>query len=165
MYYFSYGSNMSKKRLQDRVPSAKLVGTCKLKSHTLKFHKASNDGSAKCDAEQTDNPDHIVYGVIFDIPDDDKHLLDRKEGLGMGYEEKNVSVEFQDGTIVNAFTYYATNIDPLSKPFDWYKEHVVRGARENNLPEDYIKDIQSTDAKKDTNEERYENELSIYRTQ
>ncbi len=163
MYYFSYGSNMSEKRLQDRVPSAKKVGTGTLKRHQIKFHKVSTDGSAKCDAEQTDNPDHIVHGVVYDIPVADKPLLDRKEGLGHGYAEKKVSVELQDGNMIDAFTYYATSIDPAVKPFDWYKEHVVRGARENDFPEEYIENIESHEDNKDTNTERRERELSIYR--
>ena len=50
MLYFSYGSNMSIKRIIDGVPSAKKIGVGKLLSHELKFHKVSNkDGSAKCD--------------------------------------------------------------------------------------------------------------------
>jgi len=41
MKYFSYGSNMSIRRLADRVPSAQLVTVAKLPSHTLRFHKRS----------------------------------------------------------------------------------------------------------------------------
>ena len=66
MHYFSYGSNMSIKRLLVRVPSAKKVDVGILERHELKFHKISkNDGTAKCDACKTGNQEHRIYGVVF----------------------------------------------------------------------------------------------------
>jgi len=68
MHYFSYGSNMSIKRLLSRVPSAKKIAIGKLEMHQLTFHKkSSNDRSAKCDANETANPEHYIHGVLFDI--------------------------------------------------------------------------------------------------
>jgi hypothetical protein len=64
---------------------------------------------------------------------------------------------------LEAFTYYATNIDPDLKPLDWYKEHVIRGARENELPIEYIRTIEAVDFVEDSDVERHDEELSIYR--
>ena len=48
--YFAYGSNMSQRRLQARVPSATFLGIGILLGHALAFHKISKkDGSGKCD--------------------------------------------------------------------------------------------------------------------
>lgn len=164
MNYFSYGSNLSIRRLRVRVPSASPLGMGVLRSHELKFHKVStNDGSAKCDALATDNPDHLVYGVVYRILEDEKPHLDQAEGLGSGYEQKDVLIEMADGTAMRAFCYCATAIDPGLKPFDWYKEHVLMGARENNLPEVYILGIKSIEAVWDSDTIRRERELSIYR--
>ena len=164
MHYFSYGSNMSIKRLLDRVPSAEKIGVGILEKHKLIFHKVSNeDGSAKCDARETRNPVHIVYGVVYIISKHEKPDLDRIEGLGRGYEEKDVLIKLNDGSEIEAYTYYATNIDPTRKPLDWYKEHVTRGARENDLPQDYIRAIEAIEFDEDTDAERREKELSIYR--
>mgnify|MGYP002267065895 CR=1 FL=1 len=138
MYYFSYGSNMSVLRLRSRVPAASVVGVGKITSHRLMFHKVCKVGSGKCDAYHTNEPDHYIIGVLFIIDPSEKPILDKAEGLGFGYEEKMVSVEIGDGRIISALTYYATNIDSSVKPFHWYKEHVLRGARENGLPNWYI---------------------------
>ena len=138
------------------------IGAGILKNYSINFNKVSNDGSGKCDDKYTSDPDNIVYGVVYDIPSADKPLLERKEGLGYGYVEKYVSIELMDRKIINAFTYLATSKDPSVKPYDWYKEHVVRGAMENNLPEEYIKDIESHEANQDDDEERSNKELSIY---
>jgi hypothetical protein len=164
MNYFSYGSNMSIRRLRVRVPSASRLGVGVLRRHELKFHKVStNDGSAKCDALATGNPDHLIHGVVYHIPEDEKPHLDLAEGLGFGYEQKDILIEMQDGAAVPAFCYCATAIDPELKPFDWYKEHVLKGARENNLPEAYVLAIESVESVWDSDSVRHERELSIYR--
>ncbi len=64
MKYFAYGSNMSISRLRERVPSAVRLGIFFLEGHRLCFHKASEDGSAKCDAYQTNNPNDEVIGAL-----------------------------------------------------------------------------------------------------
>lgn len=164
MHYFSYGSNMSIRRLLSRVSSATKIDTGILARHQLRFHKASiKDGSAKCDACETGNHEHFIYGVLFDISEHEKPVLDRYEGLGHGYEEKDVLITLNNGSVIEAYTYYAKNIDPMLKPLDWYREHVIRGARENGLPESYIRAIEEIDFYEDTDIERRDRELSIYR--
>ena len=166
MLYFSYGSNMSKKRIVDRVPSATVVGVAMLKSHELRFHKVSKkDGSAKCDILKTVTPDKQVVGVVFDIDEKEKDALDRKEGLCYGYEQKNVEVVTAEGEKIKVFTYIATNTDEKLKPYHWYKEHVIRGAKENNLPEQYIKIIENIESIADPDKARHNKEMEIYREQ
>ena len=134
MLYFSYGSNMSIKRLRRRTPSAEFVTVSFLANHQLSFHKAGKDGSAKCDALKTNNDEDFVIGVVFNISESEKCDLDRYEGLGNGYDEKIVTLLSSEGHSMEAVTYYATNIDSGLKPYHWYKEHVIRGAKENKLP-------------------------------
>lgn len=171
MHYFSYGSNMSVKRLQKRVPSAKPLGAALLPGHQFKMHKVGRlDGTAKCDIVCTDNPTHCVFGVLYHIADNEKILLDEIEGLGNGYEEKQVQVELTDSSVkslntsrlVSAYTYYATDIDVQLRPLNWYLQHVLTGARENNLPESYIADIAAITADIDSDIARSASELSIY---
>lgn len=163
MYYFAYGSNMSSRRIQARAPSATKRATAVLAGHRLAFHKISdNDGTAKCDACETGDANDCVHGVVFAIAAQDKPALDRAEGLGRGYAEKVVQVKLTDGEVVEAITYYAIRIDPTLKPLDWYKSHVLRGAREHGLPEAYIRAIESVEPIEDVDGERRERELSIY---
>ncbi len=163
MLCFSYGSNMSIIRIQDRVPSARPVVVAKLPKHKLRFHKVSIDGSGKCDAEETEDPNDYVFGVLFDISDSEKPALDRKEGLGAGYNEKEVEVVTTDGRAMKSVMYFATNIDSSRRPYTWYKNHVLMGAKENGLPEEYISKIEAVIADDDPDRERSECELSIYR--
>jgi hypothetical protein len=133
MLYFSYGSNMSSRRLLSRVPSAKFVTTALLSGHELYFHKIGQDGSAKCDAFETENNADAVRGVIFDMAAVHKSDLDRIEGLGKGYGKKAVELVTSSGEIFHAYTYYATLIDATIKPYHWYKHHVIIGAMEYGL--------------------------------
>ena len=163
LYYFSYGSNMSSKRLGLRV-SASFVCTASLKGHGLRYHKVSKDGSGKCDIFETGKEQDIVHGVVFTIDDAQKVDLDRYEGLGYGYEEKTVTLVRRDnGQPLLAITYYATIINPALKPFDWYREHVLIGAREFGLSEDYVRTFLDVECEVDDDVPRREKELSIYK--
>lgn len=153
---------MSQKRLLHRIRATR-IGVAELRGHKLCFHKTSKlDGSAKCDVFRTDNSDDFVLGVLYEIETSQKSILDTIEGLGFGYKIKTVSVMISDKSF-EAFTYYATSIDPALKPYRWYKKHVLEGAKENNMPSSYIKAIESVEALSDKDAARREEELSIYR--
>ena len=137
--YFAYGSNMSSARLLARTPGARPLGTFILDHHDLRFHKRGRDGSGKCDAFFTGLDSDSVHGVLFEIAVHEKRALDRIEGLGAGYDEKQVSVRSRDGVRVSATTYVATDIAAQLSPFSWYLQHVIVGAREAPLPEQYLR--------------------------
>ena len=163
MLYFSYGSNMSIKRLQRRIPLATFVSIATLSGHSLLFHKIGQDSSAKCDASETGRKANTVIGVVFKISETDKRCLDKFEGLGRGYNDKTVELIGADGRELQATTYYATKINAALKPFHWYKNHVVRGAKENGIPAKYIQAIIDVESIADPEVDRHEREIAIYR--
>ncbi len=75
MKYFSYGSNMSLVRLHERAPSARIIGTCSISRHDLRFHKKSKDNSGKCDAYETGDVNDVIFGVLFEIDGSEKSAL------------------------------------------------------------------------------------------
>ncbi|MFC1844254.1 gamma-glutamylcyclotransferase family protein [Thermodesulfobacteriota bacterium] len=160
--YFSYGSNMSSLRLLERAPSATFLSIATLKEYRLLFHKKSKDGSGKCDAEDTAEQNDYVMGVVFAMSAADKEELDRKECHGFGYKEKTVTVTLENGDRIEASTYFAVETDASLTPYSWYKEHVLRGARENNLPHEYISNIEEIESLPDPDMDRHTRELAIY---
>lgn len=163
MKYFAYGSNMSSARLLERTPSAKPIGRCTLRGHDLRFHKAGADGSSKCDAFFTGSDDHLVHGVLFEIHAAEKPALDKAESLGWGYEEKSVTVIAENGALHQALTYVALRFDRELLPYAWYRNHVLRGANEWALPQDYIRSkIESIKTKEDTDELRNTKEWAVH---
>ena len=145
--YFAYGSNMSSARLRQRTPSARAMCKARLPHHVLRWHKLGRDGSGKCDIEYAgDESADCVWGVLFEISRAEKVLLDRVEGLGIGYVDKQVRVQTEAGEML-ATTYQAMPqmVDSNLRPQRWYKDHVLRGAREHDLPPLYIERIEGID--------------------
>ena len=63
----------------------------------------------------TNDANDVVYGVLYEIPMSEKDALDTAEGVGRGYETKEVEVAF-NGAPHEATVYYATDIDPSLGP-------------------------------------------------
>ncbi|MBV8613701.1 MAG: gamma-glutamylcyclotransferase, partial [Acetobacteraceae bacterium] len=119
------------------------------------FDKPGLDGSGKCDAEATLVPQDRVYGVVYEIDSSQKPQLDKAEGLGRGYAQKDVEV-ISGEAVLSAVTYYATRKDRSLRPYRWYKEYVIAGARENSLPPEYIGLIERIDSIEDSDSRRAE---------
>ncbi|MCP5142712.1 MAG: gamma-glutamylcyclotransferase [Gammaproteobacteria bacterium] len=154
MRYFAYGSNMSVARLRERAPSAEVVGVARLRQHQLRFHKVGTDGSGKCNIWRTGKGADVVFGVIYELDDADRPALDAAENLGTGYEIHTVELELDDAGVTHAEAYVAIPINDDLAPFDWYHALVVAGAREHQLPEAYIQDIEAQRVFADRDRER-----------
>lgn len=150
---FAYGSNMLSRRARERVPSAKAIGVGILRGYELRWHKKGWDGSGKCDVVKTVNLESLVYGVVYEIDAAEKPDLDEAEGLGAGYDEKQVEVETNTG-LLTAGVYFATATDPSLIPYTWYKALVIAGAKEHLLPWDYIAKLERVSAMTDPHAER-----------
>jgi hypothetical protein len=95
-------------RIKKRVPSARALGVATLGGYALRFNKLSKDGSAKANIVPSADPRAVVYGVLYDLDEDERPGLDRAEGLGKGYQIRRVWVS-RVGAEANeeAFTYIA----------------------------------------------------------
>lgn len=162
MMYFAYGSNMSLKRIKYRLPNTRFLGVAALPHFQLRFHKKGIDGSAKADALFTGRAEDQVLGALYQLSDSELSHLDRVEDCGVGYERKEVEV-WVEGEMHLAWTYCALHIDRSLKPFDWYHQHVLRGAEQLGLPNSYIEQIKSFSFCEDDDRIRVEREISIYR--
>lgn len=157
---FAYGSNMLTARLRERVASARPLGTACLSGFSLRWHKVSVDGSGKCDLVEDATPGACAWGVVFAIESAQMGALNKAEGLGNGYASREVSVMLGGVTLV-AQAYVATQSDAAYLPYDWYKALVVAGAREHELPPDYVTLLEAQPCKFDTNERRRQKHLLL----
>lgn len=150
MIYLAYGSNMLARRLHERVPSARVVGVTSLGGWELRFHKRSVDGSGKCNIVPSPEPRAVVHGVVYELAAAEKHRLDAIEGLGIGYLARELVVAVA-GERLEAFTYLAqdSHIDELLRPYRWYLDFVVTGARENGLPAAYVRRLLERSPRRD----------------
>jgi len=131
--YFAYGSNMQSKRLRSRIGSVKTIGLAFLKDRKVVFNKRSKDGSGKANLVQS--PGDITWGVLYEI---NLEGLDKLDKLESGYGRVNIQVWLPGNNMVEAVTYISDNLTNDPRPYKWYKEIVLSGAREHNLPQDHI---------------------------
>lgn len=160
--YLAYGSNLHPRRLQQRVPSARLLDTVAIMGWQLNFHKRGQDMSAKCNIIQTGRTADVVYGAWYEMLASEKEQLDKIEGLQTGY--RIAQIEIADLGV--AFFYVAEEdfIDNELLPFDWYKELVIAGARFHVFPETYLTQIADIKVIKDTDAVRQQSNLAILNT-
>ena len=97
---------MLPERLRRRVPSARVLGNASLPEYVVRFNKLSKDGSAKANLQYTAQLTDVVHGVVYELDEAERRLLDRVEGRGKGYEAVVVPVRSAAGR-QDAFTYVA----------------------------------------------------------
>jgi hypothetical protein len=150
---FAYGSNLTVQRLRGRVGEVRILGAARLDRHALRFHKRGKDGSGKADAFFTDDPADRVWGVVYEIDPSRKPDLDRVE---MGYREKEVDLATESGGKIRAQLYIASpgTIDAALKPFTWYRDLALNGARAHGLPGSYVERIARVESIEDPDRER-----------
>jgi gamma-glutamylcyclotransferase len=166
---FCYGSNMSSKRLKARCPGAVFSYVAELSQYSFSFNKKSTQGigSGKGNIKYTGIPLDIVWGVIFEIPKDEEPALDEAEGFNIGHYLKVKLIVISEKQKIEVVAYIASDpefIDNSEIPFDWYKNHCVKGAIEHNLPNDYIEFLKSFECKKDLNEQRSLENFGLYQS-
>jgi len=131
--YFAYGSNMSSARLFERIPSARSLGAARLEGFRLAGNKLGSDGTGK--ANLVVDLQSVAWGVIYALPASEWPRLDRFEP---GYLRQLAKLrDLRDQTHA-AQLYLAQAPGPDLPMHPWYREHLIEGAREHELPSDYI---------------------------
>lgn len=161
MLCFSYGSNMSSRRLAARI-TARFVTTAMLPAYRLAFHQRSGDGSGKCDIVPA-SEQAAVYGVVWEVAEQHKPALDDFEGLGHAYTQTWLTVEdLHSGQWLEVQAYTGLLTCHRVQPYTWYKQHVLSGAQEHRLPAPYIRALEQVTAIDDTDSARHDREVGIY---
>ena len=157
---FAYGSNMFLLKMKKPAPSAQFKIVGRLPGYVLRFNKESkDDGSGKGNIVATGNTTDEVWGVIYEIADRDRKPLDHSEG---GYDAIMVEILTATGRL-SVLTYVAkpNRVSDSLKPYTWYKEFIVRGAKEHGLPAAYIQALETIEAMKDPDQPREQKNLDL----
>ncbi len=111
MRYFGYGSNLDLADLRRwcaevGVPLGRYepAGAAFLPDHGLAFHYYSRPRAGGA-LDVAPALGRAVPGMLFDVDHEARAVLDRKEGLGIRYERREVTVLRDDGSVERAFTY------------------------------------------------------------
>ncbi|MGH7230094.1 MAG: gamma-glutamylcyclotransferase family protein [Nitrospiraceae bacterium] len=135
MWYFAYASNMNRQQLEQRVKRTSIRWmAARLDAYVIRFNKRSTvDLSGK--ANIVPDVEGIVWGVIFDLSEDEIERLARFEG---GYSRKTLAVVAGEAAEeLQAETFVAKADEPDLLPTSTYLRVIIEGAREHELPADY----------------------------
>lgn len=120
-------------RIKERISSASVLGPAWLPNWTLVCNKLGRDGSAKANIVSRKNA--VVHGVIYTLNMEDLETLDRIEG---GYRRETMQVYSAALDSVKVETYVAIQLTANPIPFGWYKDYILAGASEHELPAEYL---------------------------
>ena len=151
LFYFAYGSNLCRVQMKERCPDMQVIARAVLPDHALVFPRRSdrrNCGVAGIVA----HPGRVVWGAVYRLTLSDIDRLDAHEGHvptrdpeANAYNKREIIV-LRDGdqrNAIQAFTYVANVMPGQHIPSADYRNTMLRGARDHQLPQHYIAQIES----------------------
>jgi len=155
IHYLAYGSNLHPARLEARLGPVKSLGKVALPGWRLCFDKRGSDGSAKANLRAAPGSQHQAWGALFELDRTQYIALDQFEGVGRGYETFWLDLTLNDReqpalTYLSPSHWRATE----AKPYAWYRDLVLAGARYHGFPEAYCAAIAAVPAEADPDRKR-----------
>ena len=132
MYYFAYGSNLSRKQMMERCPESKSMFVATLPNYKLIFVGWSRQwrgGVATIKPLRGEK----VLGGIYEVSEKDLRRLDSSEGYPDIYQRLKVNVFDEDGNQVEAVTYVKSGRLEENQPSKEYLAIVQQGYRDWGL--------------------------------
>jgi hypothetical protein len=133
MHYFAFGSNMSRRRLEDRVGDVVVWGRGTVHGYRHRFDKLGFDGTAKGNIEPSSG--HEVVGVLYRLTRSQVDTLEAFEG---GYARTRIVAIDGRGRRIDAVTFVAVAPGCDVSPSPVYLDHYARGLLEHGLPLAYL---------------------------
>ncbi len=145
MLYFAYGSNMDLSRINGRLGRIPPYQPGKLPGYALRFNKIASEHSKEGYANIVECATEAVWGLLYDVSEEELAALDRYEGVSGGhYERKEVKVETDSGPAA-AITYIAcpAKVREGLKPTRKYLNYLL--AAQHLLPKQYVEKLRATE--------------------
>ena len=118
--YFAYGSNLNRRQMKVRCPTAKFINTCYLKNYKLVFRGVAD--VEKCKGEK-------AWGALWKVGYRDIVNLDAYEGFPHMYGKEYMDTKYGKG-----FFYIMNNQYDIKPPSEYYYETIKDGYRQCKLP-------------------------------
>jgi len=120
--YMAYGSNLNKRQMSYRCPTARAVGSAMIYGHELVFRGVA-------DIAKSNDSMHIPVG-IWEIEPRDEHALDVYEGYPNLYGKVKIA----------GIMTYTMNRDNISKPSKHYFDTILEGYHDFGLDTSFLYD-------------------------
>jgi gamma-glutamylcyclotransferase len=130
--YFAYGANVDPAHMATRVPGARAVGPARLDGFRLSFSVFSTEWNGGAANLEPDEQAH-VWGMLWEIPDDQVHGLDAYRGHPTFFRKEDVVAQTRDGPVL-AWTYRVAHQSGFVQPTDAYLGTLRSAIRVQGLP-------------------------------
>lgn len=131
--YFAYGSNLNKVLMEFRVNDpVTVVGPAVLYGYGLCFHQLNADGSARANLVVSESEN--VHGVLYQVHAKHFELLQQTEPQ---YQLQEFELESDTG-IHQAYAFICVDEAEELSPEEEYLNTLLEGAKQHQLPENYI---------------------------
>ena len=136
MKFFIYADNLHPTQLKKRAPEHKLLSKAYLPDHTIQFGRWSSQWRCGL-ATVSPSSGERVWGVVFDVTEEDMTELDKFEGdLPEGaFRHLEATVITEDDQKELVITHAAHSIGKF-KAKDHYLDWIITGVKHWNLPEE-----------------------------
>ena len=127
LYYFAYGSNLSKKQMQERCPESRPLFTATLHNYKLIFVGWSRQwrGGVATIRRVTGQK---VHGAIYEVTEECLRRLDRFEGSDA--QSLKVLVHDEDSNAIEAITYIKMGQVEETRPSEAYASIIRQGYKD-----------------------------------
>ncbi len=123
-YYFAYGSNLNKKQMSVRCPTAEFISSAELCGFKLVFRGVLDIEHARSNSK--------VAGAIFKVKSNDIYNLDQYEGYPNFYTKETIITKIKNKN-VKLFYYIMVNQDDVKPPSKFYYESCYQGYKDWGL--------------------------------
>ncbi len=138
MYYFAYGSSLNHEQMNCTCPDNRFIKRACLYDYKFVYDGHSKNWEGGAVANISKSADNIVWGGLYEISKSDLANLNRREGYPKSYDRKELEVKDDQGNIYKAITYFRIG-EKVGIPSNKYGKTVVNGAKDCDLPDDYVK--------------------------
>lgn len=135
--YFAYGSNMSTSQFELRCPSARIVGKGYLKGYKLSFTYFSSGWQGGV-ADIVPDCDCEVWGVVYELSQEDLENLDFYEGFPKAYTRFQTEVTTPSGRILEPWVYAVVEKNAFVPPTKEYLRIIKKAATHYEFPKEYL---------------------------
>ena len=144
IWYFAYGSNMNWDQKEDRTGAIREARIARLLGYRFAFNKRGKD-AGQVYANVMNDEEAVTWGVIYRCRPAAIELLDRHEGVRIGHYRRTTMAVLVGEEEVEAVVYVAEPkyIVEDSKPSDDYLGRILAGARLHELPDEYVRRIET----------------------
>lgn len=133
IFYIAYGSNLNLTQMEQRCPTARVIGTSEIKDYELVFRGSRYSAVATIEPCEGSRVPVLLWGIQLE----DEKSLDRYEGYPNFYEKENMEIVL-NGRTVSAMVYVMTPGHELGIPSKRYKRSIEEGYMDAGFDTDFL---------------------------